>query len=335
MSLVVHGLTAGYWRGPDVLRGVDLDVGPDELVTVLGASGSGKSTLLRVVAGLHDVRAGSVTLDGRDVTHARPERRGIGLVPQDGALFGHLTVAQNVAYGLTRVRSRGAARRHPRVRELLELVDLADLGERLPHELSGGQVQRVALARALAPRPRLVALDEPFGALDASLRHGLRTHVRRALREAGTPAVLITHDQDEALSVSDRVAVLRDGRVVQCGTPQQVYGCPVDAATATFLGGAVLVPARARAGAVGTAWGTFATPAQGDVLVVLRHEQVEVAPDDDGPGTVTQVEYFGHDCLLHVRVADGSTVTSRRTAPLPPGARVTVSVRGPVHVVPA
>jgi len=335
MSLQVRALTAGYWRGPDVLRGVDLDVGADELVTVLGASGSGKSTLLRVLAGLHPVRSGRVVVAGHDLTHAPPERRGIGLVPQDGALFGHLTVAQNVAYALPRVRGRAAARRHPRVRELLDLVGLADLTDRLPHELSGGQVQRVALARALAPRPRLVALDEPFSALDAALRQELRAHVRRALREAGTPAVLITHDQDEALSVSDRVAVLRDGVVVQSGAPQDVYRAPADTATAVFLGGAVLVPAHASGGTVCTPVGTFACTADGPVVVVLRHEQLEAAPDAHGEGRVVDVEYFGHDCLVHVRVPQGPALVCRRAAPLAPGTPVTVTVRGPVHVLPA
>jgi iron(III) transport system ATP-binding protein len=220
VALHIAGVHAGH-PGVAVLRGVDLHVPGGALAAVLGGSGCGKTTLLRVVAGFHPLDAGTVRLGGRlvagDGVDMAPERRRVGLVPQEGALFGHLTVAGNVGFGLDR-----AARRGGRVQEMLELVGLPGYERRMPAELSGGQQQRVALARALAPSPDVVLLDEPFTALDAGLRSEVRDEVRAALRRAGTTAVLVTHDQQEALGCADVVAVLRDGRVVQAAGPREL-----------------------------------------------------------------------------------------------------------------
>ena len=252
----VRGVHKSY-GGHRVLRGVDLIIETGSLTAILGASGSGKTTLLRVLAGFERADAGNVTMGDRVVDdghrHLAPERRRVGYVPQEGALFPHLSVAGNVAFGLDR-----AARRGGRVNELLELVGLADLGHRYPHQLSGGQQQRVALARALAINPTMVLLDEPFSSLDAALRASVRADVVTALRTAGATALLVTHDQDEALSMADRVAVLRDGVIAQIGAPQQLYDRPADVDLAGFLGEANVVPGRVHDGRIHTALGVLA-----------------------------------------------------------------------------
>ncbi|SDU78579.1 ABC transporter ATP-binding protein [Jiangella alkaliphila] len=337
MTLELDRLVAGYRNGP-VLHDVSLTVADRELLTVLGTSGSGKTTLLRTVAGLHRPDSGRITLNGRDVTRERPERRRIGLVPQEGALFGHLTVAQNVGFGL-RGTSWPVRSRPGRVRELLELTGLEDLPDRMPHELSGGQRQRVALARALAPEPEVVLLDEPFAALDSSLRAGLRAQVRAALRESGATAVLITHDQDEALSISDRVAVLSEGRVVQAGTPRELYRRPRTLWLAGFVGDALILPGRTDGRSIVTVLGRLEhdPAAAGDATAVVRPEQLTIgaAAAAGVTATVEAVEYFGHDQLIHLRLADGTPALARTTgdAVATVGARVGVRVTGPVHVI--
>ena len=216
-KLVIEGLTKSF-RDTLVLRGIDLTVEPGMLTAILGASGTGKTTLLRVIAGFEPAGQGTVSLDGTVVDDGKrrlpPERRHIGYVPQDGALFPHLTVRANAAFSLPRRERRG-----PRADEILNLVGLAGLGHRFPHQLSGGQQQRVAIARALASRPGLVLLDEPFASLDAALRTTVRADVLSVLRSTGTTAILVTHDQDEALSAANYVAVMRDGLVTQAARP--------------------------------------------------------------------------------------------------------------------
>ncbi|THI94015.1 ABC transporter ATP-binding protein, partial [Nocardioides sp.] len=239
-ALQIHGLEAGY-SGQPVLRALDLEVTAG-VTAILGPSGCGKTTLLRAVAGFVTPMAGTITVAGREVVSGRSvvaaRRRGLGYVPQDGALFPHLTVEANVGFGLPRGQRRNSAR----VSEALALVELpAKLAQRYPHELSGGQQQRVALARALAPRPRLVLLDEPFSSLDASLREETGRAVVRALRAAGAAAVLVTHDQGEALSLADQVAVMVDGSFLQVAAPADVYLTPADPRVAAFLGHAALV----------------------------------------------------------------------------------------------
>ncbi|MBO4239565.1 ABC transporter ATP-binding protein [Pseudonocardia alni] len=347
-GLSVRGVRAGYGRDP-VLHGIDLDVAPGELVSVLGASGSGKTTLLRVVAGLHRPSAGTVHLDGDDVTAVAPERRRVGLVPQEGALFAHLTVAGNVGFGLRRGPGRRpAAAARGRVAELLALVGLTAEADRLPHALSGGERRRVALARALAPDPRVVLLDEPFSALDAGLREQVRGEVVAALRTADATGVLITHDRREALAVSDRVAVLHDGRLEQTASPRELYAAPASARVAGFVGDAVLLPARVEDGTVTTALGaapcrTADVPAA-PLVAVLRPEELELA-GTDGPGAparVGTVDFVGDAVLVTVlldgRVPDRGTLLRVRagTDRVPhPGDRCRVRSRGAVHVVPA
>lgn len=238
----------------EVLAGVDLVVPAGAIVAVLGPSGCGKTTLLRAICGFTPLDAGRIRIGdevvGEPGRGVPPERRGVGLVPQEGALFGHLDVAGNVGFGLARTADRDAL-----IASALELVGLPGYQRRRPSELSGGQQQRVAVARALAPRPRLVLLDEPFSALDAGLRESVRAQVRSALRASGATALVVTHDQDEALSLADTVAVLDRGRILMHDTPQQVYAAPAALAVARFVGQCVELPATRQQGYVDTALG--------------------------------------------------------------------------------
>ena len=323
-ELTVRGLEKSF-GSTRVLRGVDLTVPQAALAAVLGPSGCGKTTLLRIVAGFLAPDQGTVALDGKVVSAGRrrvpPERRRVGVVPQEGALFPHLSVAGNVGFGLSR-----AARRSGRVERMLDLVGLAGFGDRMPAELSGGQQQRVALARALAPDPALVLLDEPFSALDTGLRAAVRDDVRQALRSAGATAVLVTHDQQEALSMADVVAVLREGRVVQSAPPAQLYSAPTDVGVATFVGEAVVLPARVSHGRAETVLGPLrirAGLASGQAAagqVVIRPEQVRVGPPGHGVAArVAGTTFFGHDALV-------SLVLDR-----PDGEPVRVSARSHGH----
>lgn len=301
-TLTLRGIHKSFGPTP-VLRGVDLDVPAGSIVAILGSSGSGKTTLLRIIAGLDRPDAGSVSVGTRVLTDKKTnvavERRSIGYVSQEGSLFPHLDVRANVGFGLTRRH-----RRSPKVDELLGLVGIEDLGARYPHELSGGQQQRVAVARALATMPRVVLLDEPFSSLDAALRASVRNEVSAALRHYGTTTVLVTHDQDEALSIADVVAVLREGRIVQTDTPRDLYNHPVDAEVATFVGDANLVSGVADAVTVATPLGpvpmcrTTPTSVREDVIVLLRPEQLEITSSvsaEGVPARVLSVEFHGHD----------------------------------------
>ncbi|MBW5486809.1 ABC transporter ATP-binding protein [Streptomyces bambusae] len=336
-TLDVSGVVKAYGPGAPVLDGLDLTVPGGSLAAVLGPSGCGKTTLLRVIAGFLKPDAGTVTVAGRLLagpgTHLPPERRRIGIVPQEGALFPHLSVARNVAFGLT--GSDRAARR-ARVEEMLELVGLAGYGPRMPHELSGGQQQRVALARALAPGPDLVLLDEPFSALDTSLRETVRAEVRALLRDSGATALLVTHDQQEALSTADLVAVLNEGRVAQCAEPEELYHRPADPWVASFVGDAVFVPATAEDSTATTPLGRIplAVPAgRREGLLLLRPEQLRLTTPAQAAaeGTVTEVRFHGHDALLTVTV-DGlpDPLAVRTPGPVParPGERVGLVVEG-------
>ncbi|MEU7002068.1 ABC transporter ATP-binding protein [Nonomuraea sp. NPDC046570] len=330
-GLTVSEITKAF-DGPPVLRGASLTVAEGDLTAVLGPSGCGKTTLLRVVAGFEHADSGSVRLGEWEVTGLPPEKRRVGIVPQEAALFPHLSVARNVGFGL----ARGGAER---VAECLELVGLGGYGPRMPYELSGGQQQRVALARALAPRPRVVLLDEPFNALDRSLRGTVRDDVRAALKRAGATAVLVTHDQEEALSMADRVAVMRDGLIVQEGTPASVYEDPLDLGVATFVGEAVVLEAVSVQGMVSCALGRLAQRANGVAgrgTVALRPEQL-VLSASGSPGVVERVEFFGHDAAVTVALDDGVVVRARTRAGAPhrQGDRVGVSVEGAVLFYPS
>ena len=340
--LEVRGVSASYGH-TEVLHGVDLTVDAGTTTAILGASGCGKTTLLRVVAGFHTADAGRVRIGDRDVVgpglSTPPDRRGIGYLSQEGHLFPHLTVAGNIGFGLARSSRRDRAR----TAELLELVGLPlSLADRHPEQLSGGQQQRVALARALARRPELVLLDEPFGSLDAGLRASTRRAVADALAAAGATVLLVTHDQDEALSFADQVAIMRAGRFVQTGPPQQVYASPVDAATAGFLGELILLRGRGLGTHVSTPLGTLPVAGgevSGPVDVAFRPEQVVLSPSTGGThgGVVDTVDYFGHDALVRLRLPSGSAgpgyvVLSRVLGDIAPapGQLVDVTVRGPV-----
>ena len=293
---------------------VDLEVADGELVVLLGPSGCGKTTLLRAIAGLETLDRGTIELGDRVVSgpgvHVTPEQRQVGLVFQDGALFPHLEVAANVGFGLP----RGRRKRDPRIDELLDLVGLGGLGGRRPDELSGGQRQRVAIARALAPEPQVLLLDEPFSNLDAALRVRLREEVRRVVGELGVTAVFVTHDQSEAFGLGDRIAIMRDGRLLQVGTPADVYRVPVDPWVAGFVGEGGLVPATSDGT---TATGTFGQVSlvpgapSGSVVVLVRPEQVGVVA---GAGAdfhvVRQVEFRGTTTTLEIDLRGDASLTA-------------------------
>jgi iron(III) transport system ATP-binding protein len=318
-ELLIKGLGKAY-AGRAVLHDVDLSVPSGALVAILGASGSGKTTLLRLICGFERPDAGTITVDGATIagpaTHVQPERRRIGYVAQDGALFPHLSVGDNVLFGLPRAERKS----HVRAAELLELVGLsAAFAPRPPHQLSGGEQQRVALARALATRPRLVLMDEPFSALDAALRQETRQAVAEALRKTGSTALLVTHDQPEALSLGDPVAVLRDGRLVQVSAPRQLYHTPRDGELARFLGDAVVIRGEARDRTVSCPLGSFPLPAgmpQGTVDVLIRPEQIRLVPFRYGAGVrarVLDVSFFGPEANVRL-AAEGMAPPVRFTA---------------------
>jgi iron(III) transport system ATP-binding protein len=321
--------------------GVDLTVEPGAICALLGPSGCGKTTTLRLIAGLETPDAGSVEIGGETVSTAKsslpPERRRIGMVFQDYALFPHLDVAGNVGYGLGRRPDR------TRVEQMLATVGLGELGDRHPYELSGGQQQRVALARALIVEPRAVLLDEPFSNLDAGLRERVREEVRAILQAQGVTSVFVTHDQEEALSLADVVAVVNAGRVEQVGTPEEVYSRPATRWVAGFLGEIEVLPGTVVEGTVECELGRFshANGNDEDVDVLIRPESLAVGTVEpaDAHGSreavVISRSFYGHDQMLELRLASGRTVRARRLG-FPawhPGDRVRVWVEGPIDVV--
>ncbi len=323
------------------LDGVGLRAAEGSRTAIVGPSGSGKTTLLRVVAGFEAPDAGRIMLGDRVMaeggTSVPAYRRGIGVVAQDGALFPHLDVRDNIGFGLP----RDTPGREARVAALMRMVEL-DLAmlHRRPDELSGGQQQRVALARALARQPRLMLLDEPFSALDTGLRASTRHAVAEVLRRAGITTVLVTHDQAEALSFADQVAVLRNGRLEQAGTPQEVYFRPVSRAVAEFLGDAVVLPATVAGGVAECALGRVAVARDapsGAATIMLRPEQIGLEPDTSGLGEVGASEFAGAACTYVVRLlgAAGAVLTIRQpgTLALQVGMRVRLVVSGTAHML--
>ncbi|MFC8513813.1 ABC transporter ATP-binding protein [Streptomyces sp. NPDC057257] len=315
------------------LDGLDLTVRPGEFLALLGPSGCGKTTALRMLAGFEHPDSGEVLVDGEDVTRVPAHRRDAGMVFQSYSLFPHLNALDNVAFGL-RMRKVGTAERRSRAAELLELVGLADKGDRFPHQLSGGQQQRIALARALALRPRVLLLDEPLSALDAKVRLTLREEIRRLQQELGITTLFVTHDQEEALSVADRVAVMRSGRLEQCAAPAELYGRPATAFVAEFVGTMSRIPGRLSGDTVEVlgvrlpADGTL--PADGAVDVLVRPEAVQVAADDAGDARVIAAAFLGAATRLTVRLADGTEVKAdlptHEAAALGAGTAVRVSL---------
>ncbi|MFG1479010.1 ABC transporter ATP-binding protein [Xanthobacter sp. V4C-4] len=304
-----------------------------EIFTLIGPSGCGKSTLLRMIAGFETPDTGVIRLEGRDITTTAPEHRRIGIVFQDYALFPHLSVIDNVAFAL---RGRPKAERREQALQFLAKVRLDGVADRFPDQLSGGQQQRVALARSLAGMPRLILLDEPFSNLDAALRVSTRREIRDILRENGVGAVFVTHDQEEALSFADRVAVMRHGRIEQIGAPEEVYARPVNAFVAGFLGRTNLVPAEARAATALTVFGevALATPADGPVLLSLRPEQLVLDAVAGGAGEVVAREFKGHDVTFWVRHHGLELQVDAETlSPFRPGDRVRIAARAPAVVV--
>jgi sulfate transport system ATP-binding protein len=367
MSITLDQITKRY-QGAPVVNDVSIDIGDGEFFVLLGPSGSGKSTLLRAIAGLTGVDHGRISLHGRDVTHIAARARGVGLVFQNYALFRHMTVADNIEFAL-RVRRMRAAQRRDRRRELLRLVALEGMDDRLPSQLSGGQQQRVAVARALAHKPEVLLLDEPFGALDAKIREELRRTIREVQRELGITTILVTHDQEEAFALADRIGIMNLGRLLEVGRPEDLYARPATRFVATFLGAANLVLAQhtTRGICIGADpvldLGNTTAPATRDheVVAVLRPEDIEIAPDGDalrssflGLGTVEQLLFVGANERLRVRLnnaaSDGHVVTSadsnageallevtrtqhdRRNYPIAAGQTVTLGVRR-LHVL--
>jgi iron(III) transport system ATP-binding protein len=323
-----------------VVAGVDFTAERGEVVALLGPSGCGKTTTLRLIAGFEELDGGSVEIGGRTVATAAvcepPERRQVGMVFQDGALFPHLTVGKSVAFGLPRGGGRAE-----KVAAALTMVGLAGFEQRMPHELSGGQQQRVALARAMAPQPAVILLDEPFSNLDAELRAAVRSEVRQILAEAGATAVLVTHDQEEALSLADRVAVMWQGKIVQNATPEELYHRPVNRQIGVFVGDAQFLPGDPRRRRVFTELGDLPIHgnASGAVDVMLRPESLRLTPPTGelpANATVLARLFFGHDQLMRVHLDSGCTLNARLGSygGIRPGDRVHAGVRGAVLTFP-
>jgi len=301
-SVTVSEVDHAYGDVP-VLHDVSVGIAAGESLALLGPSGCGKTTLLRLIAGLERPQRGRITIGETVVagtgTWVPPEQRRVGMVFQDWALFPHLSVEANVAYGLPRAERKGS-----RVTEALKLVGLDDLGARMPDTLSGGQQQRIALARALAPEPAILLLDEPFSNLDTALRIEVRTDVHRLLHELGITAVFVTHDQEEAFVLGDRVAVMREGRIVQVDTPQGLYTEPADRAVAEFVGAGSLIRSTAVNGKAQSPCGPISVSVdQGPIDILFRPEQMALI--DHGDITVDLVEYYGHDAMVFVRTQPG------------------------------
>jgi iron(III) transport system ATP-binding protein len=323
-----------------ILSNLTLEIAPKEFLAVLGSSGSGKTTLLRLIAGFDAPDTGEISITGKKVfskdVFVAAEARKVGYVPQDAALFPHLNVYENIAFGLKRLSKEA---KNERVRELLDLVQMSAFIDADSTSLSGGQKHRIALARALAPSPELILLDEPFSALDAELRGRIRDDVREVLTKTNSTSILVTHDQEEALSIADRVALLRDGHFAQIGNPREIYSSPVDLGVATFLGDSVIIDGVIESGKVKTSLGqlTLLNSAKESSRgkVAIRPENFYLQPDLNGDSIVVGRQFFGHDAVVEVKTPD-QLIRARSSGPFAPeiGMKVTVWVRGAVNFYP-
>ena len=335
--LSLQHITKNFGEG-DVLRDISLDVARGEFVTLLGASGCGKTTTLRIISGLETPDEGTVLLDGKEVTVLPPERRPVNTVFQSYALFPHMNVEKNVAYGL-RVRGMDKASIAKRVREMLELVQMEDYAKRMPSQLSGGQRQRIAIARALAPEPELLLLDEPLGALDLQLRRQMQLELKRLQKKLGITFVYITHDQEEAINMSDRIAVMRGGRFEQIGTPEEIYDEPKTHYVAQFIGRSTILDGTVESvgrnmAVIRGACGSFRVDASRALLIAeescevcVRTERMRASsvPIEgfDLPATVREARYAGGSVLTYVTLKNGAeavaTSEGRLSDALKPG----------------
>jgi len=324
----------------EAVKDVDLSIARGEFFSLLGPSGCGKTTSLRLLAGLEELDAGEISINGETVATPHmsipPEKRGVGIVFQDYALFPHLTVFANVAFGLYGLSKEAIKMR---VGEMLSLVGLQHSAGQYPHELSGGQKQRVALARTLAPCPSVILLDEPFSNLDAELRDALRLETKEILRASGSTVILVTHDQEEALSLSDRVGVMNGGRLEQVGTPYEIYHQPATRFVANFVGKADFFRATIRSGHIVSNIGSFPLECKsyikgGEVDVMVRPDDVTLTPDPLGAGTVVEARFLGGDAVYRVVLPDQTSLHSQRMSAhlLDIGSRVAVEINLP-HVV--
>jgi len=343
--LAVENLTCEF-AGRSVLRDVSLQVAPGEVMCLLGPSGCGKTTTLRVIAGIERQSAGTVSVDGKVLAdgafHLPPEARGVGLIFQDFALFPHLSVGQNIAFGLTGTKSEKAGR----VDELLARVDLKGYADKAPHMLSGGEQQRVALARALAPRPGVMLMDEPFSGLDNRLRDGIRDETLELLKEEGTAVVLVTHEPEEAMRMADQIALMRGGRIVQQGAPYNIYNAPADRDAAAFFSDINVINGTVQGALTDSAFGQFLAPGHPDgteVEIIFRPQHVKIdfdrggrgpnpTPLDGAParGVVERARFMGHESLVEFRM-DFNNQILKATVPavfLPkPGMALWLTVR--------
>lgn len=327
------------YGGLKAVQNVTFAVKRQSLTSIVGPSGCGKTTALRLIAGLEVPDSGSLTIDSITVSNNKtfvpPEKRSVGLVFQDYALFSHMTVHQNVAYGLDRPASES-----DRVSTVMELVRIQQLGNRYPHELSGGEQQRVALARALAPNPKLILLDEPFSNLDAALRTKVRAEVKQILIESGITSIIVTHDQDEALSLADQTGVMFNGQIEQIGSPEEVYKTPASLQVATFLGNANVLLGEGGNKVVECELGRLKTNSslKGPVHITIQPELIhtESADSASSHGQVIEREFYGHDQVIVIRLNSGQIINSRCGSELiiQPGQQVAISLLGPVSVFP-
>ncbi len=335
--LHLHDLSKKFSSNPTpAIANVSLTLKQGDLLGLLGPSGCGKTTLLRILAGFEQPCSGTVELGGKLVSGpgcwVAPEHRNTGMVFQDYALFPHLTIAENLGFGLKRGKQRNGSRQiKERISEVLDLVGLAGLEKRYPHELSGGQQQRIALARALAPQPEIILLDEPLSNLDLQVRQRLRHDIRRILKASGTSAIFVTHDQEEALAISDTIGVMRDGKLEQIGTPEEIYTQPASRFVAEFVSQANFLPAQRKGNCWKTEIGEFEFPSgstwdMGELM--LREEEILLKPDLSGPVVVRDRQFLGREYRYCVQTPSGQRLHARTAAhtQLSVGTRVQLSI---------